>query len=111
MGAGRYKETAEFKRLNAQAVDSYGQPQAAFEALFSRKADLIEARGKERIESGAVSSVVAATLRIRYSTLAATLTSADMVTVRGNDWQIRAVIEVGRKSRQIEMLIERGAAL
>jgi len=110
MAGGRYRERAVFQRLNAEAVDAYGQPHSAWESLTTVWADLRETTGKERVEAGAVNSAVTGTLRLRYSMDAASITAADRVTIRGSTWNIRSVGEVGRKHKQVEMLIERGVS-
>jgi len=110
MAAGKYRERAIFERLNAEAIDAYGQPHNAWEPLLIRWGDLRETPGRERVTSGAVSSVVTATLRVRYSVAARAILPADRVTIRGNDWNIRSVTQVTQKSKQIEMLIERGVS-
>lgn len=110
MGAGKYREKAVFTRLNAEAVNAYGEPHASWETLFSRWGDFRETTGKERVEAGTVQSTATGTLRIRYSTQAATITAADRVTIRGADWNIRSVIQTDKKSKQIELLCERGVS-
>ena len=110
MAGGRYRERAVFERLNAEAVDAYGQPHSAWESLTHVWADLRETTGKERLEAGAVNSAVTGTLRLRYSADAASITAADRVTIRGSIWNIRSVGEVGRKRKQVEMMIERGVS-
>jgi SPP1 family predicted phage head-tail adaptor len=110
MAAGKYRERAVFTRLNNEAVDAYGQPHNAWDALTTVWSDLRETPGRERVEAGAVNSAVTGTLRIRYSTTAAGITAADRVAVRGNTWNIRSVSQPDRKSKQIEMLIERGVS-
>ncbi len=108
--AGKFRERAVFERLNAEAIDAYGQPHSAWEALFTRWADFRETTGKERINSGAVESGATGTLRIRYSSAAAGLTGADRVTIRGAVWNIRSVVQVNRQKNLIELLCERGVA-
>ena len=110
MAAGKYRERATFTRLNAEAVDAYGQPHSTWEALTSLWGDLRETMGKERVDAGAVNSVVTATLRVRYSAAAAGLVSADRVEIRGHTWNIRSVSQPHQKRKQIEMLIERGVS-
>lgn len=106
--AGRLRDRVVFTRLNAEAVDAYGQPHTSFEALFTRWGDMRETTGKESIAAGAITSVSTGTLRIRYSTQAASITAADRVEIRGAYWNIHSIIQVDRKANLIEMLIERG---
>ena len=107
-GAGKLRERAAFKRLNEEATDDYGQPHSAWEPLFTRWCDLRETPGRERVKAGAVHSEVTATLRIRKSTTADTITTADKVVVRGANWDIESIIQVTAKSKRLEMLIRRG---
>lgn len=108
MGAGRLRERVVFQRLNTEATDDYGQPFSAWEALFTRWGDLIETPGRERLKAGALASEVTATLRIRKSTQADTITSADRVVMRGENWDIESIIQVTAKGKLLEMIIRRG---
>jgi SPP1 family predicted phage head-tail adaptor len=108
MSAGKLRERVVFQRLDTEATDDYGQPHDAWEALFTRWGDLIETPGRERLKAGALHSEVTATLRIRKSTTADTITTADRVVMRGDNWDIESITQVTAKGKRLEMLIRRG---
>lgn len=108
MSAGKLRERVVFQRLDTEATDDYGQPHSAWEALLTRWGDLIATPGRERIKAGALHSEVTATLRIRKSTQADTITTADRVVMRGDNWDIESITQVTAKGKRLEMLLRRG---
>lgn len=109
--AGNLREKAVFKQLSAGAIDAYGNQYTGWVVRVTRMVDLIERVGREAIEGGALSDVVQATLRMRKDTATSAIKTSDMVTVRGNDWSVKSIVQLDRKGTILDVLIERGVAL
>jgi SPP1 family predicted phage head-tail adaptor len=109
MTAGKMRDRVAFER-QSEGTDEYGNPAQDWAALFTVWADVLETRGKEKVASGTVEASNTATVRIRTSTQARTITEADRATFRGHVWNIRSVIDLGRDRALLELLCERGVA-
>lgn len=111
--AGQFRERATFARQVGGALDEYGNPSAAaWQTLFSVWADLRETPGRERLAAGRLEAPATATLRIRKSAQADTITAADRVTIRGATWAIvGAPVDIEGRGRLVEFLLERGGAV
>ena len=109
MQAGALDRRCLFERRDTTA-DAYGNvTSGGWTALATLWGYLRFERGRERVEAGRVESAVAATLQIRASATARGITAADRVTVDGDAFAIRAVVEQPR-SGVIELTLERGVA-
>jgi head-tail adaptor len=108
--AGAFGERATFQRLDAGAVDAYGNVYTGWSEYGVRWADLRERTGKETIEGGALNDVAMATMRCRGETITRAITAADRVVVRGYTWAIKNVTHIDSKNAVIEFLLERGVA-
>lgn len=109
--AGLLREKAIFKQLSVGAVDAYGNTYTGWATRVERMVDLIERVGKEAIEGGALSDVVQATLRLRKDSVTSQIKPSDMVTVRGDDWAVKSIVQLDRSGTMFDILIERGVAL
>lgn len=108
--AGAYRDRATFER-RATVVDDLGNSRGNWQTLWRGVAVSFYATGgAEAVRSGAVSSSITATLRLRDSTRARTIRTSDRVTVRGQAWNIRRIIPLNNMNRELEMLIESGVA-
>jgi head-tail adaptor len=108
--AGAFGERATFQRLDAGAVDAYGNIYTGWSQYGVRWADMRERIGKEMIEGGALNDVAMATMRCRGDTITRAITAADRVVVRGYTWAIKNVTHIDSKNAVIEFLLERGVA-
>lgn len=110
VNAGRLREKAIVQRLTSGAIDAYGNVYSGWSNLLSRQVDVRERLGKEAIEGGALADVVTATVRLRKDSETAGITHADRVSLRGNTWAIKSIVQVDAKGTLLEMLLERGVA-
>lgn len=108
--AGAFGERATFQRLDAGAIDDYGNVYTGWSKYGVRWADMRERTGKEQIEGGALSDVGMATMRCRGDELTKTITAADRVLIRGYVWAIKNVTHIDSKNAVIEFMLERGVA-
>lgn len=123
MAAGRYRDRVTFLRLGpggqpgeqtdeyGNPIDDYGNSTGELQDHLTVWGDMLETLGKERVASGRVEAGKTATLRVRWSSAIAGITEADAVRARGENWNIRSIVRVGRRREVVEMLIEQGAAL
>jgi len=112
--AGRLRERARFQRLSGTGgTDRFGNSDAAaWGDLLTVWGDLREAPGKERIAAGRLEGPVQATLRIRGTGQAITITAADRVVIRGNTWAIVSEpIALDARKQLLEIGLERGGAV
>ncbi len=79
-------------------------------AQFTRSGELMEEKGRERVEGGRVTDPMTATLSIRHSAQAAAITASWRCVIKGVVWNIRSVSNPDRRNRRLEMVIERGVA-
>lgn len=112
MRAGRLREPVEFYRLE-NGEDRFGNSVDAWAAspFHTDWGDVLETLGRERVAAGRIEAPKTATLRVRSSSETRAVTEADKVFMRGLDWNIRSIIEVGRKGDQLEMTCEAGGAI
>ena len=110
--AGLLREKVVFQRLTEGAVDDYGNPYSGWANMEngSRKADLREQKGKEKISGGALQDAALATLRVRADSLTSGITAADRVIARNKTWAIKDVMQVDAKKTMIEMVLGKGVA-
>lgn len=110
--AGYMRDRAAFHR-RAAGDDEYGNERLAFaDAPFlTCWADILERMGREAVASGVVEASRMATLRVRFAPETSAILASDMVKVRGADWNIRSIAEVGRSGEMLEFLIETGVAI
>lgn len=108
--AGGYRDRVTIQRLNSPGVDAYGNTATAWADLATRWANLREAPGKEQIQSGAQIGVNLATLRMLKDSVTETITTADRVTARGENWDIESVIQLDLRAVQLEFTLKRGVA-
>lgn len=92
-------------------IDDYGNSTGEWSEYLTRRADVLETLGKEKVATGRVEAGRTATIRLPWSDAVARITEADAVRVRGADWNIRSIVRVGRRREVVEMLIEEGVAL
>jgi len=108
--AGAFSERATFQRLDASAVDAYGNVYTGWSTAGTRWADLRERTGRETIQGGALNDVAMATMRCRADTFSNGITTADRVVIRGYTWAIKNITHVDAKNVVVEFLLERGVA-
>lgn len=116
MQAGKYRDRCEFFHPAEadQAEKDFGNLTSGYEAkpFYSSRGRLDEQRGRERIEGGQTTAVVAGTLKLYSSEVARTIVpEADMVKIEGVEYQIRAGANHDRRNREIELVVERGVAV
>jgi SPP1 family predicted phage head-tail adaptor len=109
MAAGKFRERVTFQRQGV-GDDGYGNVTTPWTDHLTVWADVLEGLGRERVAAGRLESPKTATIRIRQSTEAATLTEADRVMARDVAWNIRSIVRVGRKNDVLELLCEAGVA-
>ena len=109
--AGKLRESVVFETPSGSVTDAYGNQQTGWTALCTRKADIREVSGKERIENGVQSGVVPSTIRIRSDSTTTTITTADRATFRGHVWNITSAIALDAKSKLVEITAQRGVAV
>jgi SPP1 family predicted phage head-tail adaptor len=109
MAAGKFADRVTFQRQGT-GDDGYGNVTTPWVDHLTVWADMLEGLGREKVAAGRVESPKTATIRIRQSTDAATLTEADRVQARGQVWNIRSIVRVGRNNNVLEMLCEAGVA-
>ena len=108
--AGAFSERATFQRLNASAVDDYGNVYTGWSSIGSRWSDIRERSGKEAISGGALSDEAMATMRCRSDSFTQTITSPDRAVARGSPWAIKNTMQVDASNTLVEFLLERGVA-
>lgn len=107
--AGPMDRRCTFTRRDTTA-DAYGNVTAGgWVSLATVSGRLSERPGRENVAAGRLESSAVATLVIRDSATARTITAADRVTVDGRDYAIRDVRPPQRMG-VIEMVVERGVA-
>lgn len=109
-GSRQFDELAVFEQQTFSALtDAYGNNTETWPELLSEWCLFRETPGRERVQAGAMEATATATLLIRYSAAAATLTARDRVTVRGTTWQIKsAPIQRTGRPKLLEFIVERG---
>ena len=107
--ASKYREKITIEELSG-TLDAYGNTEQSWSTLTTRMADIREARGKERIQSGALRDGGAATIRIRSDSVTRTITTAMRVTARSQVWDIADIIQLDAENTEIELLVERSIA-
>jgi len=110
MRAGVLREKAAFKRLDT-TTDAYGNTtDGTFATFLTVRCRIREARGRERVDAGALHAPMTAVLTVRSSISSRTVTEADLVTINGVDWNIRSITNPDMHNRWLEMAIERAVA-
>ncbi|MEM1421827.1 MAG: phage head closure protein [Pseudomonadota bacterium] len=109
--AGAFRDYAVIERKTIGANDQHGQPETVWGQLATVWADVLETPGRERLQAGRLEAPATATIRVRASSITRALTASERLRVRGEVWNIRSVIQVGRKRDQVEILAERGVAV
>ncbi|APZ51230.1 phage head closure protein [Salipiger abyssi] len=124
-GAGALRERVTFQRKTSDGpttpggptdpfnnpIDGLGNSTGEFRDLFSVKADIREAPGKERIAAGQLESTRLATIRVWAETRTRGVTPADRLVARGAVWNIRSgPVQIDRAGRMLEFTCETGVA-
>ena len=68
-------------------------------------------RGKETIENGAIQNPQAIVLKVRSSSVTRTITEAHRALINGQYYNIRSIENPDRRSRFIEMVLEKGTPI
>ena len=108
--AGTLRERVTIYRLEGN-VNEYGNKSEEWELKGTRPAMITERRGQERMDGGALNDPSSAVVRLRHDALTKTLTPADYLDFRGDQWAVRSVIQVTDRERWVEALAERGVAV
>jgi SPP1 family predicted phage head-tail adaptor len=109
VAAGKFRERVTFQRPGV-GDDGYGNVTAHWVDDVTVWADMLDQLGKERIAAGRVESSRMATIRVRQSTQTDPITAGWRIMARGEAWNIRSIVRVGRKNDVLEMLCEAGVA-
>jgi SPP1 family predicted phage head-tail adaptor len=109
MRAGRLRNRCEFQRPVVETSPT-GNQRKGWESFMKVWGDLLPQRGREQIEAGRLESQVPGTLQIRFSSVAAQIDASYRVTIGGEPYQIRSVMDPDMRRRIIEMVVERGVA-
>lgn len=112
--SGDFADLAVFERqTEAGASDSYGRIKTtAWTELLTEWASVRETPGREIVSAGSLEANATATMLVRHSTAAASVTAKDRVRVRGAYWNvIGAPITKSGRPRLLEFLIRRGVAI
>lgn len=92
------------------SADGAGGGSRSWSTLASVWGRLIQARGREDSQRGVMEASVDADLWIRSSALMASLTTADRVVVAGETYNILAITQPDRRSRELYLQLRRGVA-
>ena len=104
MGAGKMLHVLELQRATT-APDAAGTPVQAWAHLATLRAEILADDAGEAIRpGGGVNDSERRKFRVRY---VAGVTLADRILFRGTVWNIKAVAEVGRRSR-LDLTCEAG---
>lgn len=109
MRAGRLRNRCHFERPTVETSPT-GNQRRGWESHATLWGDLLPQRGREQLEAGRLESSVPGTLQIRYSSVAAQIDASYRVTINGEPYQIRSVMDPDMRRRLIEMVVERGVA-
>lgn len=107
--AGQFRDRAAFQ-AEQKVADGGGGSTVAWQTQFTVWAHLIPQRSREQIEAGRLESSTLATLRVRYSSDTAQITSEWRAVVDAVPYNIIAVSQPDRRQRIVEMSVERGVA-
>lgn len=107
--ARRLRNRCHFERPVIETSPT-GNQRKSWESHATLWGDLLPQRGREQIEAGRLESQVPGTLQIRFSSVAAQIDASYRVTIKGEPYQIRAVMDPDMRNRTIEMVVERGVA-
>jgi SPP1 family predicted phage head-tail adaptor len=109
MRAGRHRDRVSFEAKQS-TPDGAGGSTVDWVEQFTRWGEVIEDKGRERVEGGRLASPFAATLSIRSSTAARQITTAWRCVINDEAWNIRSIGNPDRRNRRLELVIERGVA-
>jgi len=107
--AGSLRERVTFQRATA-GDDGYGNTITGWADHLTVWANIRETLGKERVEAGRIEAANTATVRIRASSDSRALMAEDRVTMRGETWNIRSIVQVGNDRAMLDILCEREVA-
>lgn len=107
--ARRLRTRCEFQRPTVEKSPT-GNQRKGWESFTTVWGDLRPQNGREQLEAGRLESQVPGTLQIRHSSVAAQIDASYRVLIRGEPYQIRAVMDPDMRRRTIEMVVERGVA-
>lgn len=106
MRAGQLRDRVAFVRL-VGTRDRYGNEVQGWDDPFLTVwADVLESTGREVVAAGRLEAPRTATVRVRNTPDARTVTEADGAIIRGGRWNIRSIARIGRKNEALEMLCE-----
>jgi len=110
MAAGKLTERVTFQRQSGGA-DIYGNTSDDWQDILTVWADVLERLGREVLAAGRLEAPKTATIRVRRSSASLDLTEADRVVARGQVWNIRSIVAVGRSNEMLEVLCEAQVAV
>ena len=103
LGAGAYRKTAAFERNTAARGALGGKAADAWTPLFTLRASVRYGNSAERREAAGEQAIQTATIAVRASPNARTVTVADRVVVDGVIWDITGIaVDGGAVPREIE---------
>lgn len=108
MMAGRMRDRVTFKTNVVEADGSGGQISTWVEISPPVWAQYMPNRGKEVSEGDRTQAVGDGILKVRYSSIMATVTEADIVVINDVEFQIRSIENPDRRKRVLEMIVQRG---
>jgi SPP1 family predicted phage head-tail adaptor len=109
MRAGRLRDRVSFQAKQS-TPDGAGGSTVGWVEQFTRWGQVIEDKGRERVEGGRLASPFSAVLSIRSSTQARQITTAWRCVIKGEAWNIRSIGNPDRRNQRLELVIERGVA-
>lgn len=109
MRAGLLRDRVTFQS-EAESADGAGGNTIAWTDRFIVWGQVVEERGRERVEAGRLAAPFGAVLRVRSSTNARLVTPEWRCTIAGVAWNIRSIGNPDRRGKMLEMVIERGVA-
>lgn len=109
MRAGRLRDRVSFQ-AEQPASDGAGGNTVSWAAQFTVWGGVAEDRGRERVEGGRLAAPFVAVLTVRSSADTRRVTPDWRCVIKGEVWNIRSVGNPDRRSKALEMVIERGVA-
>lgn len=110
MRAGLMRDRITFKRFVSSDDGSGGLTESEIE-LFTVSGQYKPVRGKEVVEGDRLTDVARGTLIIRSSADTRSLVETDTAVINSVNYQIRSIQNPDRRSKVLEMVLERGVVI
>lgn len=109
MNAGQLRDRISF-RSPAFADDGQGGSSVVWTPEFTVWGAFMPKRGREQLEAGRLESSVEGVVKVRSSSQTKTIKPEWICVIDGIDHNIRSITNPDRRSRFLEMVVERGVA-